>query len=147
MWIKIILWFILSFFSTILYRAGGTNAFNTKFRDIGCALCVTLLLMVLGFKSILPLVFTFGLTFASLTTYFKKKGQPAKLWNWVLVGLAFGLAAFPYAFATGHWIGFAIRTIFLVFTVSIWSDKIGDVILEEAGRGFLITASVPFLLI
>ena len=152
MWYKILAWLVLSIISGVFYRMGGSDTFNTKWRDIGCALCATLLLIILNtfvynIKTILALVVMTGLTFASLTTYFKKKGEDAKWWNWVFVGTAFGLSALPFSYATGHWLGFIIRTVFLGVVVCVWSERVGEVIWEEFGRGVLLVSTIPLLLI
>lgn len=148
---KLLSWIIFSILSAILYRMGGSDKYNTKWRDIGCALCAITLLVILkcfvfNVSSLIGLVVMFGLTFASLTTYFKKEGSGAKWWNWLFVGLAFGVAALPFSIATHAWWGFILRTIFLGASVCLWSEWVGNVVWEEAGRGFLLVFSIPLLL-
>ena len=149
--LKIGIIILLSIISGILYRIGGTNK-GTLWRDIGTMLCAILVLIYFGgfvynIKTIAGLVATAGFTFASLTTYFKRKGADAYWWNWALVGLAFGLAALPFALATQYWLGFILRTVFLSVAVCLWSETQGNVLFEEVGRGVLLTASMPILLI
>lgn len=149
---KIIVWLGLSILSGIFYRMGGSDKYNTKWRDIGCMLCAMLVLifngsLVYNVSMIIGLVLTAGLTFVSLTTYFKKKNTDAMWWNWTLVGLAWGLATLPFVFITQHWLGFILRTIFLGGSVTFWSQGIGDVKWEETGRGVLLTFTMPLLLI
>ena len=149
---KILILLLLSVLSGIFYRMGGSDKFNTKWRDIGVMLCAMLVLISFGgfvynVKTIAGLVATAGLTFASLTTYFKRKDTDAYWFNWALVGLAFGLSALPFAFATQYWLGFILRTVFLSVTVCVWSEIQGNVVIEEVGRGVLFTASMPILLL
>jgi hypothetical protein len=151
---NILIWLIASILSAILYRLGGTSA-GTKWRDLGCPLVVTAYLLTLGLKASLWGLFglvgayflAFGLLFGALTTYWKKKGTDAHWWNWAFTGLGYSLSALPLAFITGHWIGFGIRSIVLTILITFWSEKIGWDVLEETGRGFLITATLPLLLI
>ena len=66
---------IASILSGVLYRLGGWEKGNTKFRDLGCpAVGVGLLLLtnnspinILGW---VMLTLSFGLSFAALTTYY-----------------------------------------------------------------------------
>lgn len=149
---KVLIVLGLSIVSAVLYRMGGSNTFNTKWRDIGSMLCAILCLLatqklVFNVATFTALIVTALLTFASLTTYFKRKGSDAKWWNWLLVGLAWGLSALPVALVYHCWLGFALRTVFLMGTVCIWSQSIDNDIIEELGRGFLLTISIPLLLI
>jgi hypothetical protein len=146
----VILVMVLSAIAGLLYRMGGAAGFNTKFRDLGCPTLGLLLLWVTdGFH--LPLwwayLLCFGLYFGSLTTYWKKKGTDAHWYNWIFTGLGYSIAFLPYAIATGHWVGFAIRTIVVTFGIMFWSEKIGNVVWEESGRGVISTITLPLLLI
>ena len=154
MMLKIIIVLAASMLSAWLYRAGGQGKpYNTKFRDIGCSiLWITLLITLQGSQRlkmayILPYAIAFGLSWAALTTYFKKKGQPARWYNWALTGAGYSLAALPIAWATGHWLGFILRCLVLTIGITVWSVLINWDILEEGGRGFAITATIPLLLI
>jgi len=141
-----IIWFIVSLFSALAYRLGGQ--LQTKIRDLGLPAIATVYLLILGLKcSWWAYLLHFGLLFGALTTYWKKKDQDAKWWNWLLTGLGYSLSALPIAIATNHWFGFAIRTITLTAFATFWSEFIGWDILEEGGRGFFITCSLPLLLI
>lgn len=149
---KVIAWLVLSIASAILYRMGGSDTYNTKWRDIGSMLCATLCLLitkplVFNVETVLAVVVMSGLTFATNTTYFKRKGTDAKWWNWALVGLAWGLCALPVALVTHCWLGFTLRTIGLGALVCFWSQSNNNVVWEENGRGFLLTASIPLLLL
>ena len=150
--VKIIFWILISIVSAILYRMGGSGVWNTKWRDIGSMLCATLCLLVtqklvFNVATVFAVVAFSGLTFASLTTYFKKKGTDTKWFNWVFVGLAWGISALPIALVYHCWLGLTLRTMFLGLTVCLWSQFNGNVVWEENGRGALLTASIPLLLI
>ncbi len=130
---------------------GGSDSFNTKVRDVGVSLIGVLLLGFLyghyDWKTLLALFLSMGLYFGSLTTYWKKKGTEAKWWNWLLTGLGYSLAFLPFAFVSGHWVGFALRCLFCSVGTMIWSEKVGNVVWEEAGRGAIPTLTLPLLLI
>jgi len=125
---------------------GGASGYNTKFRDFGVPAIGILLLTILGGWHWIYIL-CFGLYFGSMTTYWKKKGTDAKWWNWLLTGLGYSLAFLPFAITSGHWIGFIIRTIIVSIATMVWSDEVGNPVIEECGRGFITTATLPLLLI
>ena len=129
----------------ILYRLGGAEGYNTKIRDFGVPTVGIGLLWFLGGWN-WWLIFCFGLYFASMTTYWKK-GPDAKWHNWLLTGLGYSLAFLPYTIATGHWVGFTIRTVIVTLGVMIWSELIDNPVWEECGRGAITTCTIPLLLI
>jgi len=131
--------------SAVLYRMGGSDKYNTKWRDAGCALITVVVLAVLcGFHWSLVLVF--GAMWGSLTTYFKKKGEPVRWYNWLIVGLAFNLACMPYIWSQGLWVEFGIRSLILPLLIMGWSVLIGNAVLEELGRGAAIILSMVVFL-
>lgn len=138
--------------SAILYRMGGSDKYNTKARDIGVPI-TTLLIAIVCFSGILSsklwiaLAISFLLEFGSLTTYWKKKGTDAMWFNWMFTGFAYSMATLPVAFVTGNWLGFGIRTVILTASTTIWSEAISKDTWEEWGRGALINATYPLLLI
>ena len=134
-----------AFISAVLYRMGGSDTYNTKWRDIGCSLVTCIVLGILcGFHWTLILVF--GAMWGSLTTYFKKKGQPVRWYNWLIVGLAFNVACLPYIWAMGLWVEFGIRSLILPLLVMGWSVLIGNAVVEELGRGAVIILSMVVFL-
>jgi len=137
---------ILSLSAGWLYRAGGSGYYPFYFREAGMMICEVLALLSLGYVH-LSLIFVAGATYGVQTTYFKKKGTDANLWNWILVGLAFSVAVLPLVAFKGLWIGFAIRTLVLTSSVALWSQFIGKDWLEEGGRGALQILTLPLLLI
>ena len=142
---------LASILAGCLYRAGGSDSFDTKVRDLGVPTIGILLMVFLypnyGWKILLAYFFTFGLYFGALTTYFKKSGTEAKWWNWLFHGLGISLAFLPFALVSGLWLGFLLRCIVCSLGIMIWSEKISNVVWEEAGRGFLATITLPLLLI
>jgi hypothetical protein len=144
--LKITLTIILSALAGLLYRLGGASGYNTKFRDLGVPTVGIGLLWFLGGWN-WWLILCFGLYFGSLTTYWKKKGTDAMWWNWLFTGLGYSLAFLPYTIATGHYLGFIIRTILVTVLIAVWSYNIDEVVLEENGRGVITTITIPLLLI
>ena len=142
----ILLTLLASILGAVLYRIGGASGYNTKFRDLGLPTVGIGLLWILGGWN-WWLILCFGLYFGSMTTYWKKKGTDAKWWNWLFVGLGYSLAFLPYSIATGHWLGFGIRTFLVTILTSVWSNNIGNPVVEECGRGVITTATLPLLLI
>lgn len=65
----------------------------------------------------------------------------------MLHGLGLSIAMLPYSIASGHYIGFALRTVLLTFLITFWSEKIGNAVVEEFGRGFFTVITIPLLLI
>lgn len=132
--------------SGILYRMGGAAGYNTKFRDFGCPTVMVIVLACLGMFH-WTLILVFGLSFASLTTYFKKKGTEAKWYNWMLVGLTDGLSVLPLCFVYPIWRGFAWRILACTVTTTLCSCIIGNDVVEEVGRGIIRVMTLPLLLI
>jgi len=148
--------------SAILYRLGGMSvkdakryppwkwfpewAVNTKARDIGCALIGTGWMI-----AFLPAVtwwihlIGFGLLFGALTTY----------WDWLfgdednfyMHGAMCAFAYIPYAIATGAWVNWGIRIAVMAVFMGTWCLIFSDDYVEECGRGAIIAASLPLLLI
>lgn len=135
-----------SILSAFLYRMGGSQYYHTLWRDAGCALVSTLLIGYL-ISWHWTLILVFGLTWASLTTYWKFGKVNAKWYHWLFTGIGYSLATLPLIIAEGHWLGFASRTIILSGATMIWSELNGNAVHEEMGRGALITLTIPLLLI
>jgi len=138
--------FIGSIIGGVLYRMGGSDNYDTKARDFGVPL-VAIVLMGLLYKWHWTMIPSFGLMFASLTTYFKKKGSDARWFNWLFVGLAISVSVIPYVFANELWVGFGIRTAVLTAGIVAWSELVGNAVEEELGRGFLTIITLPLLFI
>ena len=136
---------ILAVLGGILYRMGGSGNFPRQARTVGVALLSCGFLMFLDFRWWIFLCIP--LMIGALSTYWKKKGTDAKWWNWALHGLGLSLAMLPYVIVSGHYIGFALRTVILTALITIWSEKIGNAVVEEFGRGFFTVITIPLLLI
>ena len=147
---------ILAILSAVLYTLGGAGAGryhslpswlkDSKARDFGVPLCMVAWMAFAG-QLHWTLILCFGLLFGSLTTYFKKKGENAKWFNWLFCGLAYSVAMIPFVIANGLWLPFIYRTIVLSAFTIIWSEGIGLDWIEEGGRGFGIIVTLPILLI
>ena len=144
----------ISFISAVLYRMGGAEGFNTKFRDFGCPLCATILYYIYGFRNPIALFFAFGIAFGAMTTYNK---WASKLFgftddnvhwpSWAVTGAFYAFSAFPVVINCHNYLGFGIRIISLSVLTTLWSEKIDNPVIEELGRGFLFTATLPLLII
>jgi len=137
---------LLSIVAGVLYRLGGIGKpFNTKYRDFGTPLCGIAILILnnpINWMIGIGLFLTFGASFGTMTSYFKKRGSDAMWWNWLIVGLMFGISALPYAWATGQWMPLLYRTVITACFVTIWSETISWDDLEEFERGFIFCASL-----
>lgn len=144
--IKALIILLISSCGGIAYRCGGSGNFARWFRPVGIALCVMLAMWILGLWHWSVIVCA-GASAGLSTTYFKKKNTDASWLNWAFVGLAFSLAMLPWAYFSGHWLGFGLRTVVCTAGITLWSIFIGFDILEELGRGFIVISTLAFLLI
>lgn len=144
--IKLLLLFFLSVLSGVLNRMGGTSL-GTKWRDFGVPSCAIIVLLIYGVFH-WSLILCFGAMFGSMTTYCKKKGTDANILSWFLVGLMYSSTLiFIPLFAHTPWLGFALRSIAVTSLITLWSQFIGWDVLEEFGRGFIFTSTIPLLFI
>ena len=141
-----ILYIILaSIASAALYRLGGTNA-GSKWRDWGVPAVVLLtLIFILKVQVAWWIhVIGFGLMWAAISSYYDE-------WfgydNFFMHGFMCALAYLPYVIVTHNWWGFVIRCIVCTLAIGFWSLMIDDHVQEEAGRGFVLTITLPLLLI
>ena len=144
----------ISVLAAALYRAGGAAWGKSWLRDIGVSLCICLTLALLGLKlsllAWLSLIPCFGLMWASISTYhyFLPKPKDYTALFYALHGFMVALAVFPFAWATGHWVGFGIRCVACAgamygwYYLAKWNDTI-----HEAGRGFILCISSLLFLI
>ena len=153
-WWKWLLVLVLSILAGVLYRIGGSSlhlANKTKYRDIGCMLCNTLTLLVIGLpKPFWCLFFVMGLLFGSYTTYHKwmnplfgHSKDDVHWYGWFMHGFALGFALMPFYHI---WHIVLIRAFILGLFTMIWSVSISNATCEEFGRGFLANATLLFLL-
>jgi len=155
--IKILGIAMLTIASGVLYRLGGWGdpgrkqfphlpewLFNTKARDIGCALCGWLGMIILFDSPWWTHFISMGLLFAALTTY----------WDWLfgwdnhwMHGFACGIAYFPYAIVCGSWWGWGLRCLAVAMLMGGISVSSKNDIVEEVGRGSVIPLTLPLLFI
>lgn len=143
-----IAWLVgLSSVCGLLYRLGGWDKGNRLFRILGCPLITLAYLIILSGLNLAlwwAYLLVFGLTAGAISAYW---GLDEQKWGYWAHGLGLSLAMLPFAYATGHWIGFIIRSFILTAGITIWSEFTSIDTIEEGGRGFLITATLPLLLI
>lgn len=127
----------------ILYRMGGSDKYDTKWRDFGLPYLALVFMMYRGMWH-WSLWICALLMFGALTTYWKClnkwNGQPktdAFWFNWIAHGVGIGLAFLPYAYFTGCWEQVIMRAEVLGLTMMLWSEKNDNAVWEECGRGVL----------
>lgn len=141
---------IASLIAGILYRLGGWK--ETKFRDFGVPAVFTLVWMYFNGWS-WALIPSFGILFASLTTYhkwlnkiFKAQDNEVHWYSWAMTGFCYGLAALPLAFAgIGLWM-ILLRSVLLAIFVTLISELSGWDILEEFGRGAAVIITMGLVI-
>ena len=151
---KVIMSLIFAGASAILYRMGGSGKFNTKARDFGVPIVMIAMMWLWGMLH-WSLFFCFGLMFGAMTTYWDFVNHWIMIpdpdreysWNWFLHGFFGALAMFPVVWALDLWPGFWIRNIIVAFLIAVWSEKNGNAVWEECGRGFIFIITIPLLLI
>lgn len=152
---------ILSIFGGILYRMGGAAGYNTKFRDFGIPTCMVALMLIFG-QYTHPvdfiLIICWGAVFGVQTTYWKRKGEDARWYNWLITGFFYSIAMLPLVVAQNwpgvvisglhtHYIGLGLRTFVCTGLTVMWSEWADDAVIEENGRGFIEIVTLPLLFI
>ena len=157
--VTIICIFILAFISAQLFRLGGSAkngswldfAKNTRTRDASCPLIALIALWLLaGFKLSYwwAYLFTFGLSWGAMSTYFSFLINPpddVTAIEWFFTGLFYGLSAFPLIWADVHWYSIVGRAIALGLTIMWLRIRTGKDFKEEKGSGFLYILSTFIL--
>lgn len=153
--LKIIIFILLTITAGILYRVGGSSlhlANKTKYRDIGCMVCNTLTLLVIGLPSpFWGVIFFMGLTFGAYTTYHKwlnplfgDSKDDVHWYGWFMHGFALGFASIPFYKV---WYLSLLRAFLLGIAVMWWSISTEDAVKEEVGRGVLANTSLLLFLL
>jgi hypothetical protein len=153
----IIITILASLLSGTLYRFGGAAKKGDKWdwlrwsktRDWGCPLIVLGMTFLFGFGAstvwYLHLI-SFLLAWGALTTYWDDIfGYD----NFYVHGFMIGLAFLPYVYSMDPtaWVWFLARAGVMGVFMGLWCDFNDNDIVEEVGRGAIITATVPMLLI
>jgi hypothetical protein len=141
--------------SGILYRMGGSGNYPRQARIIGVSALSTLILALLRWKIAIWLVFaylvSFGACVGAVSTYwdflFCNKD------NFYMHGFMIGLSYITLAWFGIAWWLILIRAIILALGMGLlnkytnkWKLKHPDII-EELGRGAIITLTLPLLLL
>jgi len=134
---KLLILLVSSIISGILYRLGGWEKGNTKYRDAGCPLVFLLLIWILfGFhlKFWWAYLLTFGLSWAALTTYLDSIfGYD----NFYAHGFMCGLAGIPLIWCGLPLLLILTRIVVCTVGMGLWSKLISWDVAEEFGRGVL----------
>lgn len=152
--LKLILTLGFSVGAGVLYRMGGSGKYDTKVRDMGCP-TVAILTFLLWNPFHLSLILCWGAMFGAMTTYwdFVNKWLPVEdkgreyWWNWALHAFGLSLAMIFYTIFKHNWIGFIVSSIINIVGITLWSEKIGNAVWEERGRGFINNIRMALLAI
>jgi len=144
--------FLLAIVGGILNRMGGSDKYNTKWRDIGVPVVMILAMTYLGLFNA-SLILSSLLLFGSLTTYWDKdENNNVTMKGWFLTGLKYGLAMLPYAIQTVGYLAFLLRTSLLAVLVPAWMLYVNEpvwkwdgAVVQEFGRGFFIIITLGLL--
>lgn len=146
-----LLYIICACVSGILYRMGGSDKFNPKWRDWGVATIQLLVLYVLlgNYNNflmyfVIPYFLAFLLSWGALSAYWKT-GEDMKWYHWFMHGFGIGLAFLPIMFLGYNCYLIILRAFILGATMMIWSENTTNVVKEEVGRGALIILTLPIL--
>lgn len=146
---KALVWLIGSIIASALYRAGGYGKpFKSWQRDWLCPACVYGVLLFfwqpLIWWQYLLFLPAYGLLGGALTTYLDSIFGYDNFW---VAGFLCGLAAFPLYWAGISWYAILIRAVVVGILWGGWCKIFGNDNVEELGRGFFISATIPLLLI
>jgi len=139
----LILVILNSILCAFLGRMGGSGNYPRQTRIIGIPFFCCLQAYLMGMHQIVPLIALFGLLVASVSTYwdFLLKED-----NFFVHGFFIGLSLGSITYVTHQW--WMLFIIIPVFTlwIGIWSEKVWNVVWEEAGRYWIIPIAIWLLL-
>lgn len=166
MWIYLL---AIGMLCAILYRAGGMGheaqaeptwipmwLRQSWVRDWTCPACIFLAMWAMGINIWNWWTFlAYGITGGALSTYwgfinpwFGLSQKDKYWWNWLIAGFFVGLALFPLTIENILTIKVVLlRSIFLGLLWMAWSEWMGEASTEEMGRGAILIATLPLLLI
>ena len=146
--IKLLVLLLASCFSGVLYRMGGSGRYPRQVRVIGCPLISMGLLLtnihpvnILGW---LMFILSLGLSIGAISTYWDFLFNDED--NFFMHGFILGFALLP-CMPFLHWYSILFRAAILAIGMGFWSKWISKDVIEERGRGFILTATIPLLLI
>ena len=138
--------FILAYWaliSGIFYWFGGQGGVwyrDSWIRDYVCPLIV---IVCLPYHWSLWLCYP--LMVGALSTYWKKKGEDTRWYNWFLHGFGIGLALLTYVVFTHSLQPVLVRAVILGISMAIWSHFNHIDKWDEGGRGALIILTLFFI--
>lgn len=155
---RILIYIFLCIASSICYRIGGKGGFkNAKaVRRFGCSLIALIAIWItLGFNAAYWWVYLIAyiLQALALSLYWDIitqfwRGDDSEYWeNWLLTGMFYGLAVFPFLSAGVHWYAIIGRSIVLGLFIMWLRERTGKDWLEEIGSGALLILTIPILMI
>ena len=109
---------------------GGAAGYNTKWRDFGCPLAAMTSAWIIGLRH-WSLLIVLGLLFGTMTTYWKRKGEDAQWYNWLMTGFMYAMAFLPVVWFLARFEAFVYFTAVLSIATMIWSEAMDDVVWEE----------------
>lgn len=147
--VTIISLIVLSLVCAITYRLGGIGKpFKTWMRDWVIPVLIYTYFLIIhhptqwyGWLMWIPCIV---LTGGALTTYWDELFGFDNFW---FSGFIVAMGAFPLYWAGVSWYSIVIRMVVLAVLWGGWSAWIGQDWLEEGGRGFFISITLPLLLI
>ena len=140
------IWLIpLSIVSAVLYYFGGER--HKQIRRFGCPIVALLTLWLLGVQGAWwAWIIAFGANYGVMTSYFKGDAEDCKWYHWLITGIAYSLAMFPFViWGNVHWVWFLLRTVSLGLLTMLLSEKFNWVVIEAGGRGFLYNITLALL--
>lgn len=157
-----------SILSGILYRCGGSQYYNTLYRDLGSNIITNIAILSLFSFSctylfcglLFMFIISVLLLWASLSTYWDFLNNPEKEDDktWAVTGFFYGLSALPFTLYTKKYVGFYLRIFILLSFMPLWARFRPNQLrlfnhtwdgaqIEEFGRGVILTLTTPLLLI
>lgn len=138
---------IASILGATAYRMGGSGNYNRLWRIMGVSFLsivavISLHGIVWGYWWLY--VLCFGLSCGAVASYW---GLDEKKWGYWAHGLGLALALLPLAYLTGHYLGWAMRSLAIIAFITLWSQFTSWDILEECGRGAGIVFSLLLTII
>jgi hypothetical protein len=154
---NIVPWVISTGVSAILYRAGGMSKEDTanpkwipKFmrrswvRDWLIPFFALGILWLLTGKLSVLYISCYALMGLATSTYWE---HLFKKHNFYFHGFMIGLGIIPLIWVGIHWYSIVIRAIIMALSMGLWCKWQSNDVAEEMGRGAIITATIPLLLL